>query len=364
MKPLDPQIFKEYESLKKDLQASILKDKESRKNFLSLYKKFKEEGQSLSKLSAGFNAKKPGWNQKLSKKVEKEIDAKTFKFQISLKVLRSLAENKAKEIDNRLREIEKEILSAYMPLALSVAKKHSSNIFGIDLNDSIQEANKGVLEAIENFDYRKSQFSTYAYIYARKKVRDWIMEQSRLVRLPRNKLVVVFALLETANKTHIRDVTSLTKEVNKLLEKKKRRTLVESEILSEDEIQEAITLLNGNTVSLDKKNTFTYEENSRPKTIGDFLQSPEKTPEEILSAKDNRNQLIGVLMGSLTDLEYFIIENKFFNQQEMSLKDLQEEIKKVKGRTLSRERINQIKKEALKKLRNIPELRGLLNANF
>jgi len=252
--------------------------------------------------------------------------------------------------------------------SMKVAKIYASNVFGIDLKDAIQEANKGVLESIEkyNLDYRTEQgnrvrFLTYAYKNAIKKVKEFIMNQSRLVRLPRTKLERIFLIIEASNKTHHSDnISQITKKANQILSKRRNRKLFDYEIISEEDVSNAIILLSGNSISLDHVNSYTLEESSRPKTIGDLIPSGEPSSEDILSEKEYKQEFINTLKINLTDIEYNVIYYKFLHfGYEKSLEEMQDILESLINKKLSRERINQIKTAAFKKLKNLETVRGL-----
>lgn len=68
-------------------------------------------------------------------------------------------------------------------LALSIAKKHLWS--GIPLDDLVQEANIGLMKAVERFDWRRGfRFSTYATWWIRQQVSRSIADTGRVVRAP------------------------------------------------------------------------------------------------------------------------------------------------------------------------------------
>lgn len=68
-------------------------------------------------------------------------------------------------------------------LAISVAKKYVGR--GVDFSDLIQEANLGLMKAIEKFDYKRGyRFSTYATWWIRQSVVRAISDHGRTIRIP------------------------------------------------------------------------------------------------------------------------------------------------------------------------------------
>lgn len=90
---------------------------------------------------------------------------------------------KIKEKYSHLKMLHEKMLEGNLRLAVSVAHKYRNR--GLPVSDLIQEANLGLMRALEKFDFRLgNRFSTYAIWWIKQTVSRAISEQSRVIRIP------------------------------------------------------------------------------------------------------------------------------------------------------------------------------------
>ena len=84
------------------------------------------------------------------------------------------------------------LITANTRLVVSIAKKHMGR--GLEFLDLIQEGNKGLMKAVDKFDWRRGfKFSTYATWWIRQAITRAIADQARTIRIPVH-------MIETINK--------------------------------------------------------------------------------------------------------------------------------------------------------------------
>lgn len=242
-------------------------------------------------------------------------------------------------VRRKAQEATERMIQSNLRLVISVAKDHSNR--GVPISDLIQEGNIGLMQAVQKFDHRRGyKFSTYAIPWIWQAINRAINDQARIIRLP----------------GHLVDaVTKLGRAKNSLSQKLGRQP-TEKELASEmglplHKIEWLLELSSGKPVSFE---TPIGEEGDE---LGDFISDRTAVePEEEASASLLKEQLSEVL-DSLTPRERRVIELRFGLDNEYSR--TLEEVGAEMG--LTKERIRQIEKEALAKLRHPSLSRRLID---
>lgn len=222
-------------------------------------------------------------------------------------------------------------VTANLRLVVTLARRYDRNLMSIA--DLIQEGNLGLIRAVERFDHRRGfRFSTYAAWWIRHALNRALSNKGRMVRLP------VHALDDVGR---IRRAIAASQSANGAMPNE--RELAAATGMAEDKV----ALLRAHVqatepISLDKSLG-----EDRDRTLHDVLaESSTADPDQEIDQERWRSELSGLLRG-LTSIEATTLRLRFGldGDEELTLREIGLKY------NLSRERIRQIQRDALAKLR-------------
>lgn len=235
-------------------------------------------------------------------------------------------------LTKRIREgdemaLEK-LTKANLRFVVSVAKQYPNN--GLTLGDLINEGNLGLIKAAKRFDETRGfKFISYAVWWIRQSIMSALAEQSRVVRLPLNR---------------VGSINRMSKKYSELEQKFQREPSVEelAEALesSPSEITDSVRM-SGRHISVNAPFA-SGEENS----LLDVLENDEERPDSELIDDSLRTE-VGRALATLTQRESSILSLYYGlgGEKALTLEEIGEKF------NLTRERVRQIKQTATDKLR-------------
>ncbi len=248
----------------------------------------------------------------------------------------------AKLIRKGDHEALEKLTKANLRFVVSVAKQYQNQ--GLSLADLINEGNIGLIKAAKRFDETRGfKFISYAVWWIRQAILQALAEQSRIVRLPLNRVGTLHKIGKISS--------SLEQEYGR--EPSPEEIAKELEV-SESEVSNTLKISNSH-LSLDAPFSAS-EDNSLMDVLEDEFQP---SPDEDLMSESLKLE-IGRALNSLTPREAEVINLYFGLKHEKAL--TLEEIGARFG--LTRERVRQIKEKAIKRLRHTSRsktLRAYLN---
>ena len=236
------------------------------------------------------------------------------------------------------KDAQDKLIKANLRFVVNVAKKYQNQ--GLPLMDLVSEGNIGLMNAVERFDATKGyHFISYAVWWIRQAILKAVCEKSRMIRLPLNRANELVQI-DKARK----EVDSSKGEENEL------REIAGLLNMSQDHVRDILNI-SRDMVSLDVP-VFADRDGN---TIGDFLEdSRYEQPEESMIENALRDDIDAVL-ATLTEKEARILRLRFGlnGNRAMSLKEIGDRF------NLTKERIRQIEKKAIRRLQNTARMSRL-----
>ena len=223
------------------------------------------------------------------------------------------------------------LIKANLRFVVNVAKKYQNQ--GLPLADLISEGNIGLMNAIERFDVEKGyHFISYAVWWIRQAILKAICEKSRMIRLPLNRANELVQI-EKVRKDMQSD-NGLEPEMEEIAKK----------LSMEKEHVEDLLNISRDLVSLD---TPVYDEKDSS-LLSDFVEDKGYQAPDEMAIDNSLKTDINELLNTLSHKEADIIQYRYGlnGRRPMSLKEIGTRY------NLTKERIRQIEKKAIKRLQH------------
>ncbi|MGP1447509.1 MAG: sigma-70 family RNA polymerase sigma factor [Candidatus Limimorpha sp.] len=271
---------------------------------------------------------------KITKQVTNRETASLDKYLQEIGKVELITAEEEVELAQRIKQGDKialeKLTKANLRFVVSVSKQYQNQ--GLSLPDLINEGNLGLIKAAQRFDETRGfKFISYAVWWIRQSILQALAEQSRIVRLPLNKI----GSINKINKAYAKLEQEYEREPN-------AEEIAELLEITESEVKESMKNA-GRHISMDAP--LVQDEDN---TMYDVLKSEEApTPESQLLYESLRKE-IDRAISSLTPREADVIR-LFFGlngSHPLTLEEIGEKF------DLTRERVRQIKEKAIRRLKH------------
>jgi RNA polymerase primary sigma factor len=229
---------------------------------------------------------------------------------------------------------QEKLVRSNLRFVVSIAKKYVGN--GVPLEDLINDGNLGLVKAAERFDPERGfKFISYAVWWIRQSILVSVSENSRMIRMPMNRV----GLAQKATKMSRQLSQNLGREAD-------AEELAKELGVTREEIEEVTTFSQAH-LSLDQP---VHDEGNETTFVDQIVDDRTASPDTGAYVDSLKRDMTRALEG-LTDRERTILV-RYYGLNGVKARTL-EEIGKEMGYT--RERIRQIKEQAIDKLRTRPQ---------
>ena len=278
---------------------------------------------------------------KISKQITNRESQSLDKYLQEIGKVDLLTPDEEVELAKRIRDGDQialeRLTKANLRFVVSVAKQYQNQ--GLSLGDLINEGNLGLIKAAQRFDETRGfKFISYAVWWIRQSILQALAEQSRIVRLPLNRVGSLNKISKTFSE----------------LEQRYEREPSPEELADELEITAAEVIdtlkISGRHVSMDAP--FVQGEDN---TLLDVLENDTEDKPDSELMNDSLRREVQRALSTLTPREADVITYYFGlnGEHPMTLEEIGEKF------NLTRERVRQIKEKAIRRLRHTTRSKAL-----
>ena len=239
-------------------------------------------------------------------------------------------------------DASRKLITANLRFVVKIATEYKN--YGLNLMDIIQEGNLGLMQAVTKFDPTKRyRLISYGVWWIRAYIQNFIMKNWSLVKIGTTQSQrKLFYKIRSAKSLYNSGDISQDEYYQRLSEDLK---------ISIKEIKEMDIRMGGKDFSLDEE----IKAGERQTKI-EFLESGNQNQEDIVLKQEEAEALNSALAEALeilNDREKYIIEKRILTEDQLTLEDIGNKFK------ISRERVRQIEKTAIGKIKKILLKRGV-----
>ena len=234
-----------------------------------------------------------------------------------------------------LHSAKKAAVEANLRLVIRIARKYFYS--GLPFEDVVQEGNLGLMRAVDKFDYRRGyKFSTYANWWIKQAIARAIYAQGHVIRLPLH-------LVQKAGKAK----RSSSQRLLKTGDSPGTEEVAGEVGISPRKLENILDAMRTRFISIDAPVLDGKTE------VSDFIADPADLSPEDVAINENMNTELRTLLETLDPREKLVLAKRFgiSGEEERSLRQLGREL------GVTAERIRQIEKKALQKIRRRFEAR-------
>jgi len=265
-------------------------------------------------------------------------------YQQSIREIPFLTQEEEYELGMRLKkdndlEAAKTLILSHLKLVMKIARSYSG--YGLPHSDLVQEGNIGLMKAVKKFDVdRGVRLVSYAMFWIKAEIQEYVVKNWRLVKMATTKaqrklFFNLRSLRSSLQPLGVEEIKSIAKELN----------------VKEEEVREMEFRFSGQEVSIDYSDNDSEEDQFRPISyLKDSALMPSEEIEKLEAETNNTKNLKNALM-KLDMRSREIVEARWLNENKPNtLHDLAKRYK------VSAERIRQIEKNAMKKIKTLIKL--------